>query len=462
MWRARTRRARSGWWPTWSGDETAGRGGAAGASLAQRLPEYMVPAAFVRAGRAAADAERQGGPPGAARARRATRRRARVRGAARPRRRRRSRRSGRRCWARSAWAGATTSSSWAGTRCWRCAWSRACGRRWAWRPRRATCSSGPCWRTSRAGWRRPARAEAAADRARGSRRATLPLSFAQQRLWFLEQLGSLGERATTSPCALRLRGELDRGALERGAGPRSSRATRRCAPPSARWTASRCSASRRPRRAGSGWWSTTSAATPDAEDELRRLAAEEASAPFDLARGPLIRGRAVRHGGGRPRAAADDAPHRLRRLVAWACSARAGRALRRLRARRARSAPAAAGAVRRLRRLAAPLGGRARSCAAQAEYWTRDAGRRAGAAGAARRPPAPGAAGLRAARRWSVELRRGADRGAEGAGAAARRHALHDAARRLGRRAAPGCRARTTWSSARPTRQPRPARRSRG
>jgi long-chain acyl-CoA synthetase len=42
----------------------------------------------------------------------------------------------------------------------------------------------------------------------------LPLSFAQQRLWFLEQLGSAGA-AYHMPTGLRLRGELDREALGR-------------------------------------------------------------------------------------------------------------------------------------------------------------------------------------------------------------------------------------------------------
>ena len=64
-WRARTRRATSGWWRTWWRDVDGGRR-ALRAHLRRALPEYMVPSAFVRAGRAAADAERQGGPQGAA------------------------------------------------------------------------------------------------------------------------------------------------------------------------------------------------------------------------------------------------------------------------------------------------------------------------------------------------------------------------------------------------------------
>ena len=67
-WRARTRRATSGWWPTWRATRRR-RGGAAGAPAASACRSTWCPAAFVRARGAAADAERQGGPQGAARAR---------------------------------------------------------------------------------------------------------------------------------------------------------------------------------------------------------------------------------------------------------------------------------------------------------------------------------------------------------------------------------------------------------
>ncbi|HEV2149307.1 MAG TPA: amino acid adenylation domain-containing protein, partial [Longimicrobiaceae bacterium] len=126
------------------------------------------------------------------------------------------------------------------------------------------------------------------------RRGPLPLSFAQKRLWFLEQLGGLGS-AYHIPSRLRLEGELDREALGRAldrivARHEALRTTlvvvdgepeQRIAPVE-----------------GCGFvlLGHDLSAHPDVEAELGRLMAEEASAPFDLARGPLIRGRLIRLG----------------------------------------------------------------------------------------------------------------------------------------------------------------------
>jgi amino acid adenylation domain-containing protein len=120
----------------------------------------------------------------------------------------------------------------------------------------------------------------------------LPLSFAQARLWFLEQLGGLGDTYHL-PTQMRRRGELDRGALRRAldailARHEALRTTfvevedepvQRIAPVE---------------ESRFHLLEHDLDGHPDAAAELRRLAAEEAGAPFDLERGPLIRGRLVR------------------------------------------------------------------------------------------------------------------------------------------------------------------------
>ncbi|HEU0053466.1 MAG TPA: condensation domain-containing protein, partial [Longimicrobium sp.] len=127
---------------------------------------------------------------------------------------------------------------------------------------------------------------------RADRSGPLPLSFAQARLWFLEQLDDLGATYHI-PTLLRLGGELDRPALGRAldgimARHEALRTTfvevegepvQRIAPVE---------------ESRFHLLEHDLGGHPDAAAELRRLAAEEADAPFDLERGPLIRGRLVR------------------------------------------------------------------------------------------------------------------------------------------------------------------------
>ncbi|HWK88358.1 MAG TPA: amino acid adenylation domain-containing protein, partial [Longimicrobium sp.] len=127
---------------------------------------------------------------------------------------------------------------------------------------------------------------------RAPRDERLPLSFAQQGLWFVEQLGDLGA-TYHMPVRLRMRGELDRDALVRALDGIVARhealrtvfalvdgaPEQRIAPAEA----SRFHLLQHDLRGRT-----------DAEAELDRLMAEEARAPFDLEQGPLIRGRLIR------------------------------------------------------------------------------------------------------------------------------------------------------------------------
>ncbi|HEX9936473.1 MAG TPA: condensation domain-containing protein, partial [Longimicrobium sp.] len=123
---------------------------------------------------------------------------------------------------------------------------------------------------------------------RVDRGGRLPLSIAQQRLWFLEQMGGLGS-AYHAAQRLRLRGALDRAALARAldgivARHEALRTT---------FTEVDGAPEQRIAAVGVGFHLVEHhlAGCPDAE--LERLIAEEARAPFDLRRGPLVRGRLI-------------------------------------------------------------------------------------------------------------------------------------------------------------------------
>ncbi|HYH82550.1 MAG TPA: amino acid adenylation domain-containing protein [Longimicrobium sp.] len=138
----------------------------------------------------------------------------------------------------------------------------------------------------------PAAAAALPAIAPVDRGGRLAPSFAQARLWFLEQLGGVGP-AYHVPVRLRMRGELDvdalRRALDRIVARHESLRTvfaqgaegpeQRVLPVDA---------------SGFHLAEDDLAGDAAAEDALRRMMAEEADAPFDLARGPLVRGRLVR------------------------------------------------------------------------------------------------------------------------------------------------------------------------
>jgi amino acid adenylation domain-containing protein len=125
-----------------------------------------------------------------------------------------------------------------------------------------------------------------------SREGALPLSFAQERLWFLERLEP-GGTVYNLPAALRLRGPLDAGALERALGEvvrrhealRTTFAERDGVPvqvvaPFAGFALAVDD--------------LAGAADGEREAEAARRAAGEAARPFDLAAGPLFRARLLR------------------------------------------------------------------------------------------------------------------------------------------------------------------------
>jgi amino acid adenylation domain-containing protein len=134
------------------------------------------------------------------------------------------------------------------------------------------------------------REQAEADPRRIPRRAPgapAPLSFAQQRLWFIDQLQP-GSTAYNVPAALRLRGALDARTLRRALAAlvRRHEALRTVLPVRDGEPVQEI------RPAGPLPFPVVelAALAPERrEAEAVRLAAEEAARPFDLARGPLLR-----------------------------------------------------------------------------------------------------------------------------------------------------------------------------
>ena len=121
----------------------------------------------------------------------------------------------------------------------------------------------------------------------------LPLSFAQQRLWFLSQMDGVN-RVYHVPMALRLTGDLDGGALRR--------ALDRLVARHEALRTSFSSADGEPVQhiasedRGFDLREHDLRQRGDAAAELKRLMVEEANSAFDLQSGPLIRGRLVRVG----------------------------------------------------------------------------------------------------------------------------------------------------------------------
>ncbi|HZX29429.1 MAG TPA: amino acid adenylation domain-containing protein, partial [Telluria sp.] len=124
----------------------------------------------------------------------------------------------------------------------------------------------------------------------------MPLSLAQQRLWFLQQLDAAAGAAYHLPAALRLEGALDRWALESALSALVDRhealrttfaqeagePVQRIHPAGAEFDLPCDDLSAYP--------------APERAEHAERLQREEATAPFDLTRRPLIRARLLRLG----------------------------------------------------------------------------------------------------------------------------------------------------------------------
>ncbi|HEX5755017.1 MAG TPA: amino acid adenylation domain-containing protein, partial [Arenimonas sp.] len=122
----------------------------------------------------------------------------------------------------------------------------------------------------------------------------LPLSLAQQRLWFIDQLNAAASRAYHMPAALRLSGQLNRGALKQALDTLVARQEGlRARLVAVDGVPHQVFA---PEDAGFALQELDlSFLAPDAREQaIVAQAADEADAPFDLSQGPLIRGRLIR------------------------------------------------------------------------------------------------------------------------------------------------------------------------
>src|SRR5262249_48150138 len=127
------------------------------------------------------------------------------------------------------------------------------------------------------------------------RTGPLPLSFAQERLWFLDQLAP-GSSVYNLPIAIRLRGQLDLAALPASLAQivrrhEARRTTCAAAAGRPRQVVAPPASALAPPRVDLGQLPETVRAA-----EVERLARAEALRPFDLAQGPLLRAGLLRLG----------------------------------------------------------------------------------------------------------------------------------------------------------------------
>ena len=420
---------------------SASAGRSCARSCGERLPEYMVPAAFVRAGGAAADAQRQGGPRARCPRPEATRSRVGRTGA----RARRSRRSLARIWAEvlgldrgrrrhdnffelgghSLLAMQVVSRIAAGVRGGAAAADALRGahggRRWP----RGSRSCGAAGRPAAAPPLVPVPRDGSAAAVVRAAAAVVPRpAGARERRLQHADRAAAARRAGRGGAAAEP-GEMVRRHESLRTGLRGARTAGPVQVIDAAAPDARCR------------WSTCAGWARRRERQAERLAAEEARRPFDLARGPLLRARAAA-----ARARSDARAAASRCTTSSPTAGRMGVLVREVSALYAAfsagaepSPPRAAGAVRRLRRLAAGMAHRARCWSEQLAYWREQARRGAPAAGAAA-PTGPRPAVQRCRGERAIPLRppSATCRGTSGRSRARGRDAVHDAAGRACRR----------------------------
>lgn len=130
--------------------------------------------------------------------------------------------------------------------------------------------------------------------ARADRSSALPLSWAQQRLWFLDQLDGAAGAAYHIPAALRLEGGLDLDALQASL----NRIVARHEVLRTRFVSTEGEPAQVIESADVGFALTqidlSDLSESDRRNAVSERSADEASRPFDLTQGPLIRGQLLR------------------------------------------------------------------------------------------------------------------------------------------------------------------------
>src|SRR5262249_10499986 len=131
---------------------------------------------------------------------------------------------------------------------------------------------------------------------RAGREGELPLSYAQQRLWFIHQLEP-ASAAYNIPCAVRMRGELEIAALEKSL----EEIARRHEALRTRFEARGgrpVQVMDEPADAKVAMWDLSQLEEEEREGRAGELVKEEAGRPFDLERGPMWRVSLARLGEG--------------------------------------------------------------------------------------------------------------------------------------------------------------------